>query len=250
MKTFEGHSNAVYKVIFMSSYKQLVSAGGDGLVKIWTIKTGECDTTLDNHTDRIWSLALNQSENILVSGGGDSVITFWEDVTVQEQEKQAKAIEERVEKEQDLANYIQRKDWRNALVTAMSLNQPYRLLTLFNEVLSNARPGDYSSITGLLEVDEIIGNLSDAELTKLLLRVRDWSTNTQTSHVAQRILHVVLKRCSPERLTSLPEIKGIVEALVPYSDRYLKQLDKLMQESFVVDYILREMDELQADIHG
>ena len=82
----------------MSAYKQLVSAGGDGLVKVWTIKTGECDTTLDNHTDRIWSLAVNEQENVLVSGGGDSVITFWEDTTALEKEMQAKALEERVEK--------------------------------------------------------------------------------------------------------------------------------------------------------
>jgi len=82
----------------MAGFRQLVSAGGDGLVKVWTIKTGECDTTLDNHTDRSWSLALNEEENTLVSGGGDSVITFWEDTTALEKEKQAQALEVRVEK--------------------------------------------------------------------------------------------------------------------------------------------------------
>jgi len=82
----------------MAGFKQIVSAGGDGLVKVWTIKSGECETTLDNHTDRIWSLALNQEENILVSGGGDSVITFWEDTTALEREKQSKALEARVER--------------------------------------------------------------------------------------------------------------------------------------------------------
>ena len=82
----------------MAGFKQIVSAGGDGLVKVWTIKSGECETTLDNHTDRIWSLALNQEENTLVSGGGDSIITFWEDTTALEREKQSKALEERVER--------------------------------------------------------------------------------------------------------------------------------------------------------
>ena len=82
----------------MAGYKQIVSAGGDGLVKVWTIKSGECETTLDNHTDRIWSVALNDKENTLVSGGGDSVITFWEDTTALEKEKQSKALEERVER--------------------------------------------------------------------------------------------------------------------------------------------------------
>jgi U3 small nucleolar RNA-associated protein 13 len=130
----------------------------------------------------------------------------------------------------------------------MSLDQPYRLLNLFTEVISNGATAANNSITGLPEVDEVIATLSDQQLVILLLRVRDWSTNARSSHVAQRILHVILKKCPPERLMKLPEIKGIVEALIPYSDRYLKHVDKLLQESFVVDYILREMDDLHVDV--
>ena len=141
---------------------------------------------------------------------------------------------------------MQREDWKNAIITAMSLDQPYRLLKLFNEVISNATDGD--SITGLGEVDQVIATLLDSQLMTLLLRVRDWSTNVRTSHVAQRILHVILKKCPPDQLIRLRDIKDVVEALIPYSDRYLKQVDKLLQDSFVLDYILREMDELQTDI--
>jgi U3 small nucleolar RNA-associated protein 13 len=130
----------------------------------------------------------------------------------------------------------------------MSLDQPYRLLNLFNEVISNASMEGNTSIMGLSEVDQVIATLSDAQLTTLLLRVRDWSTNGRTSHVAQRILHVILRKYPPDRLIKLPEVKGIVEGLIPYTDRYLKQVDKLLQESFVVDYILREMDELQVEV--
>ena len=152
-----------------------------------------------------------------------------------------------IEREQELANYVQRKDWRNAIIVAMSLDQPYRLLNLFNEVISNPQTEEDSSITGLLEVDQVIATLSDPQMSTLLLRVRDWSTNGRTSHVAQRILHVILRK-SPDRLMQLPDIKEIIEALIPYSDRYLKQVDKLLQESFVVDYILREMDDLKTDM--
>ena len=128
----------------------------------------------------------------------------------------------------------------------MDLDQPYRLLNLFNEVISNSSLEGDKSVTGLMEVDQVIATLSDEQLTKLLLRVRDWSTNARSSHVAQRILHVILRKCPPDRLMGLKDIKGIVEALIPYSDRYLKQVDKLLQESYVVDYILREMDDIQA----
>jgi U3 small nucleolar RNA-associated protein 13 len=128
----------------------------------------------------------------------------------------------------------------------MSLDQPYRLLNLFNEVISNASDEKESSILGLSEVDEIIATLTTPQLSVLLSRVRDWSTNGRTSLVAQRILHIILKKYPPEQLLALPDIQKLVDALIPYSDRYLKQVDKLLQDSYVVDYILREMEDLEA----
>ena len=128
----------------------------------------------------------------------------------------------------------------------MSLDQPYRLLNLFNVVISNDSTEGTLSITGLAEVDEVIATLSDTQLKTLLLRVRDWSTNARTSHVAQRILHVILRKYPPDQLMRLPDVKTIVEALIPYTDRYLKQMDKLWEQSFVIDYILREMDEMHS----
>lgn len=128
----------------------------------------------------------------------------------------------------------------------MSLDHPYRLLNLFKEVISNASDEKESSILGLSEVDEIIATLSMPQLSLLLSRVRDWSTNARTSLVAQRILHIILKKYPPEQLLALPDIQKLVDALIPYSDRYLKQVDKLLQDSYVVDYILREMEDLDA----
>lgn len=82
------------KVAFLTAGMQLISSGSDGLVKLWTIKTNECVTTLDNHEDKIWGLTVRGDEKMVVSGGADSVVNFWEDVTVEEQEKEAKEKEE------------------------------------------------------------------------------------------------------------------------------------------------------------
>ena len=130
----------------MSGYKQLVSAGGDGLVKVWTIKSGECDTTLDNHTDRIWSLALTQEENFLVSGGGDSVITFWEDTTASEKEKSAKALEERVEKSYspncNIIDFLGNRSWLimfNGRIGGMRLLQQCRWINLIDYLICSTK---------------------------------------------------------------------------------------------------------------
>lgn len=78
----------------MTAGMQLVSSGSDGLVKLWTIKSNECVSTMDNHEDKIWGLTVRKDEQMFVTGGADSVINFWEDVTSEEQEKEAKEKEE------------------------------------------------------------------------------------------------------------------------------------------------------------
>jgi len=35
---------------------QIVSCSGDGLLKLWTIKTSECTATFDGHDGKIWAL--------------------------------------------------------------------------------------------------------------------------------------------------------------------------------------------------
>lgn len=52
-------------------------SGSDGLVKVWTVRTGECVATLDAHTERIWALTTSRDGEVLASGGGDSLICFW-----------------------------------------------------------------------------------------------------------------------------------------------------------------------------
>ena len=41
----------------------MLSASADGLVRLWTIRTGECEVTLDQHSDRIWALEYYQTNN-------------------------------------------------------------------------------------------------------------------------------------------------------------------------------------------
>lgn len=238
-KTFEGHTNSVLNCLFLSAGQQIASAGGDGLVKIWTIRTGECETTLDNHEDRVWSLALKADDQTLVSGGGDSVINFWHDTTAKVREAAQKSREEIVEKEQTLSNYVQSKDWRSAIALALALDRPGKLLHLLNEVMNER--SEEGSITGLHAVDDVISSLSDAQLARLLQRVRDWNANARTSPVAQTILNIVMRAYSPEELLKLPGIKAILDPLMAYGERHYARMNGLIQESYLLDYTLREM---------
>jgi len=266
VRTLEGHTNSVLKVIWLpippptttnnndesqltSQSKrppQLASAGGDGLLKIWDASTGDCATTLDNHTDRIWALTAHPDTGTVVSGGGDSVVTFWKDTSTETAAKTSAAATQRVEQDQELQNYIHRGNFQKAITLALALNHPARLLSLLQNVVDTSPP-EAGSISGLKDVDEVLCSLSDGQLLSLLSRVRDWNTNARTSPVAQRVLNVVVKNYPAARLAGLGKRKGgreVVEALRVYTERHYRRVEELWGESWLVEFLLGEMDQL------
>lgn len=207
LRTFEGHLNSVLRVSFMSQGTQVISSGSDGLIKVWNMKTSECTATMDGGDGKIWALAVAKEGEILGSGGGDSVLRMWSDVTEEESEQKRLENEERMVKEQDLANLLRKKDYRGAILLAMDLGQPYRLLKLFKEVIDAAT--DESSITGSKEVDAVLKGLDESSLEKMLLYIRDWNTNSRHSRTAQTVLHALLKFFPPRELSKLAKSKEV-----------------------------------------
>jgi U3 small nucleolar RNA-associated protein 13 len=259
--TLEGHSNSVLKLAWLP-YRpvdardkrgpQVASAAGDGLVKVWDSESGETMSTLDNHTDRVWALVAHPITGALVSGGGDSIITFWQDTTSATLEAATTAETERVELDQKLQNYAYAGNYREAIVLALQMDQPGRLLSLFKSVIETENPDD-GSMTGLNSVDEVLANLADEQLYKLLLRLRDWNTNVRTAPIAQKILWTVVKSYPASRLAGLRpagkvgakgSLKDVFDAIRAYSERHYKRVEELVDESYLLDFTLREMDEV------
>lgn len=261
LRTLEGHTNSVLKVLWLpttssssisnapASSKRpplIASAGGDGLLKVWDASTGEVAATLDNHTDRIWALTVNPDTGMLVSGGGDSVVTFWKDTSSETAAKTSAAATERVEQDQELQNYIHRGNYREAITLALALNHPARLLSLLQGVVDTQRR-EAGSISGLKAVDEVLSSLGDEQLLPLLARARDWNTNARTCTVAQKVLSVVVRNYSAERLAGLGKRRGgreVVEALRVYTERHYRRIEELWGESWLVDFLLGEMEQL------
>ncbi|WWD18110.1 hypothetical protein CI109_102559 [Kwoniella shandongensis] len=289
LKTFEGHTNSVLRVDFLSHGMQLVTSASDGLVKLWNIKDEECIKTLDNHEDKIWALTVSSDEKTIVSAGADSVATFWEDSTEVEQAEKNDALVKAVQSEQDFTNYVALKDYRRAILLALSMSQPGRLLHLFSTVIQSPTPAP-GSMTGSTEIDQVLRTLPGLDLVRLLKFVRDWNVSARTSPVAQVILNAILKLRSAEEILNAFDsvgkvptitheddeeedgeeekektdaekdkaterknkrqkaiaapisIKELLEGLIPYSERHFTRVDKLVQESYMLDYVLGEMD--------
>lgn len=111
-----------------------------------------------------------------------------------------------------------------------------------------------NSLTGNLAVDEVIRTMSGDDLAKLLKFVMQWNSNGKTSGVAQGILFAIVKLRTADELmdaykpqfgvlaSNVGGLKEVVDGLIPYTERHLARMDRLVQESYVVDFILEEMD--------
>lgn len=143
------------------------------------------------------------------------------------------------------------------------MQQPGRLLSLFKSVRGSLDIEGLNlskSFTGNLAVDEVIRTMSAEDLIVLIKFVRDWNSNAKTSEIAQEILYAIVKLRSAEEIMKMfkPEatltgteqstdatggLKEIVEGLIPYTERHLARMERLIQESYVVDFLLEEMDQ-------
>ncbi|KAL4964724.1 U3 snoRNA-associated protein UTP13 [Aspergillus stella-maris] len=260
----------------------IASAAADGLVKVWSPYTGELETTLDNHEDRVWALAsptpsgsrddINKSPSTkhtspyaIASGSADSTVTFWTDTTSATYTAAVNANSARVEQDQQLQNYIVAGAYREAITLALQLNHPGRLLNLFNAAidaaddpnLTESQEGKETSFTGNPQIDTVLQTLDPSNLYALLLRLRDWNTNARHSKTAQRILFALFRSypastfielASSNLVKKSPDgraaaaMKDILAALASYTERHYRRIEELEDESYLVEWVLGEMD--------
>lgn len=140
------------------------------------------------------------------------------------------------------------------------MDQPGRLFALFKEILSMVSVSDADSEDDSTVVNGVIRDLPPSELAKLMRHIRTWNANAKSSMVAQAILHAIFKlRTTDDISEALGQTSGstaasstssregssvgeIVQALTPYTERHLTRLDRLVQDSYILDFILGEMD--------
>lgn len=173
-------------------------------------------------------------------------------------------------------NYLSLHDYRNAIQLALAMDQPGRLLNLFRSIQSESPDGaepQRPSFSGHPSVDTVLRTLADTDLARLLRYIRLWNATAKTSAVAQRVLHALLKLRPVDDIIHAFEddstsgagveesngtltvsvnahgegrgataLKDWVEAIIPYTERHLNRMERLLQDSYVVDYLLGEMD--------
>ena len=86
-------------------------------------------------------------------------------------------------------------------------------------------------------VEDMISDLDDEQLSKLLHFVREWNTTAKFSAVAQSVLNVVLNKVGLERVLGLKGIKELLEAFVVYTERHYERAKSLAVDIEILDLL-------------
>jgi U3 small nucleolar RNA-associated protein 13 len=147
------------------------------------------------------------------------------------------------------------KDYRNAIILALSMDQPRRLLGLLRDILND-------DAQNMATLHEVFKGLESGDIFRLLEYIRDWNAKSRDSDVAQATLNILFKthsladimKASPastgmededstRRKGPQTTITELIEALLPYTERHYARADRLEQESAFLDFILAHMDD-------
>jgi U3 small nucleolar RNA-associated protein 13 len=209
---------------------QLISAGADGLLKLWSIKSSECIQTLDKHEARIWALCVTNDEDIIYSGGSDSMLLAWKDVT---EEKKIREMNERKEmllQEQTLNNLMSEKKMLKALKLALNLNRPLMTLKIVNFVIRSQEEG----------LDTTIKKLRDDHKETLLNHAITWNTNSRNCRPAQLVINILLQDILAGQF-KVNELGKVLEAAIPYTERHFKRMTEYVKDLKFLEFTMNCM---------
>ena len=122
---------------------------------MWNVKAQACVQTLYEHDNRIWALEVNRAEDTVLTAGSDSNIIFWKDVTEKEREEKVQKETDLLLKDQELSNLLLEKKWFKAIKLAITLDQPFKVLTIVEKILLKEQ---------VEQLNEVIDQLTDAQM--------------------------------------------------------------------------------------
>ncbi|EJK47883.1 hypothetical protein THAOC_33368 [Thalassiosira oceanica] len=241
LRTFQGHMQGVLRVRFLNGGLQLISSGSDGLLKLWTIKNNECESTIDAHDDKVWALDISPCGGALFSGGADSKIAVWRDTTKEREDAARDAEEQNILMEQRLSNHLRHKQYEQALELALELEKPNQVLKVLTEIVEkDAKRNE------IVTLRKHAASWSVDVLKQILRYCREWNTRARNSHIAMLVVKAVVTTVPAVKLASYEGLPEIMAGILPYAERHFERLDKMVGNSYLLDYTLFSM----GSLHG
>lgn len=243
VRTFQGHVASVLRVRFLHGGLQMVSSGADGLLKVWTIRNNECETTMDGHSDKVWALDLAQEGKQLISGGADSKIIMWNDTTAEVEESRRAEEEEAILMDQKLANHLRHKEYGEALEISLLRDKPRHALRVFTAIIeAEVQKGK----EGLEALRKHVQSWEEERLVRVLQYCRDWNTKARNCNVALLVVKSIVTTIPVHTLAATKGVPELVAGIISYAERHHDRLDRLYGNSFLLDFALSGMGDLET----
>lgn len=242
VRTFQGHSAGVLRVRFLSGGLQLMSCDAEGLIRLWNIRSNECVFTMDAHDDRIWALDLE--DDMLVTGGADSRLKMFKDTTKELEQQTREEEEQIILKEQKLANHIRFKEYEQALDIALDMDKPRQVLKVLVAIAEN----DLSSgKDALVTLQNHVKTWAMTRVTQILKFCREWNTRARNSHISMLTVKAIVTSFPADELALVDGLAEILSGIAPYAERHFERIDKLHANSYLIDFALLSMGNLDGD---
>lgn len=242
VRTFQGHSAGALRVRFLSGGLQLMSCDAEGLIRLWNIRSNECVFTMDAHDDRIWALDLE--DGMLVTGGADSRLKMFKDTTKELEQQTREEEEQNILKEQKLANHIRFKEYEQALDIALDMDKPRQVLKVLVAIAEN----DLSSgKDALVTLQNHVKTWAMTRVTQILKFCREWNTRARNSHISMLTVKAIVTSFPADELALVDGLADILLGISPYAERHFERIDKLHANSYLIDFALLSMGNLDDD---
>ncbi|KRY78285.1 Transducin beta-like protein 3 [Trichinella pseudospiralis] len=234
LRTFQGHESPVLKLAIDGL--RLISVDSQGLLKLWSLRSGLCEQTYDAHDGAAQALAVapptlapegSFRPAVIATGGDDCSTLVWRDVTDERIEQARYQRAQTLRHDQTLANLLEHQRLPEALRLALHLRRPATALRVLREM----DLGD--------QLHNCLAKLQADQLQTLLQYSAEWNTNSRYCHLAQSILRFVLTRHTPEQILSWPTVGQFLLAWIPYTERHLQRIDKYKDQLPLIDFLLQ-----------
>uniref|UniRef100_A0A8C7Z0J4 Transducin beta like 3 n=1 Tax=Oryzias sinensis TaxID=183150 RepID=A0A8C7Z0J4_9TELE len=200
---FRGHRRGIWSVCFSPVDQVLATSSADGTTKLWSLQDFSCLKTFEGHDASVLKC-------IFVSRG-TQLLT----------------------RQQELSNLLHEKKYLKALGLAISLDQPHTALTVIKAIRSGEDRCELLEKTLLkLRVDQ---------KESLLRFCVVWNTNARNCLDAQAVLQVLLTHMPPEELLQYQGARTHLEGLIPYTERHMQRIGRLLQASMFLNYMWQKM---------
>uniref|UniRef100_A0A667YKE4 Transducin beta like 3 n=1 Tax=Myripristis murdjan TaxID=586833 RepID=A0A667YKE4_9TELE len=202
-----------YTILIRHPQPCSLPSGSDGLVKLWTIKTNECVKTLDAHQDKVWGLHASRKDDKMVTGSADSNITIW------------------------LVKPLKSKVFFFFFFFYLVRTSYYHVGTGYYLFLRTGLRTTDMEYLSTFHLYVIFPSCPESLLRYCVV----WNTNARSCLDAQTVLQVLLTHLPPEELLQYQGARTHLEGLIPYTERHMQRIGRLLQASMFLDYMWQKM---------